>query len=49
MSVPKQIGMLCVTEVPFSSFLRENIPVYKAGISPQMYAFVDDSEVLVLL
>lgn len=42
MSVPKQIYMLFVTEVPFSSFLGENIPFYNARNFPQMHVFFYD-------
>lgn len=48
MSVPKQIYMLFVTEMPFSSFLRENIPFYNARNFPQMHVFFDDSKASIL-
>lgn len=51
MSVAKQLCVLCVTEVPFSSFLGENTRFYNARNFPQMHKFFfffDDSEASVL-
>lgn len=49
MSMPKQICMLCVTKVPFSSFLGKSIAFYNAGNFLKTHTFVDDSKVSVLL
>lgn len=48
MSVTKQIYMLFVTEMPFSSFLGENIPFYNARNFHQMHVFFDDSKASIL-